>query len=161
MSRIESDLGTGFGLSDIMLGSTPAPRAGATPRSWRDIETTPSSGTFTESKIGLTWEIYELTNKAGQSKYRIEVSVERVTKGLGGFTARIVDNLGRTLGREQRGMNRLSFAFDRTAAAAPTLVEYLTVNLADATNGEYRLRVSVVDQETRLRRERVTTFHIK
>jgi GWxTD domain-containing protein len=161
MSRIESDLGSGFGLSDILLGSAPAPRGGNAPRSWRDIETTPSSGTFSDAKIGLTWEIYELTNRNGQSKYRIEVAVERVTKGLGGFTARIVDNLGRTLGREQRGMNRLAFAFDRTAPAANTLVEYLTVNLADATAGEYRLRVSVVDQETRQRRERTSTFHIK
>ena len=84
-----------------------------------------------------------------------------MTKGLSGFAARVVDNLGRTVGREQRGMNRLSFGFDRTAPASPTLVEYLTINLSDASAGEYRLRVTVTDQATRLRRERVSTFHVK
>ena len=160
-SRVESDLGVGFGMSDVLLGTAPAPRGGGAARSWRDIETIPSAGTFSDPRVGLTWEIYELTNRDGQAKYRIDIAVERITKGLSGFTARVVDNLGRTIGREQRGMNRLSFGFDRTAPAMNTLVEYLTINLSDASAGEYRLRVTVTDQATRQRRERVSTFHIK
>jgi hypothetical protein len=161
MTRVESDLGSGFGISDVLLGTAPAPRDGGATRTWRDIETTPSAGTFSDPRIGLVWEIYELTNREGQSKYRIDIAVERVSKGISGFAARVVDNLGRTVGREQRGMNRLSFGFDRTAAATATLVEYLTINLSDATAGEYRLRVSVTDQATRQRRERVTSFNIR
>jgi hypothetical protein len=161
MARVESDLGSGFGMSDVLLGTAPSPRGNGVARGWRDIETTPSAGTFSDPRIGLVWEIYELTNREGQSKYRIDISVERVTKGLSGFAARVVDNLGRTVGREQRGMNRLTFGFDRTSAAANTLVEYLTINLSDASAGEYRLRVSVTDSATRQKRERVSTFHVK
>jgi GWxTD domain-containing protein len=161
LSRIEPDIGSGFGMSDILLGSAPSPREGVVPRGWRDIETTPSAGSFSRARIGLVWEIYELTNTNGQANYTVDISVERITKGLGGFTARVVDGVGRTVGREARGVNKLAISFPRTAAAASTMIEYLTINLADASSGDFRLDVTVTDQRTRRKTTRTTTFRIR
>lgn len=160
LTRLDSDMGLGFGISDIMLGSSPSPRGSAAPSSWRDIQITPGTGNFTSPQIGMVWEVYELGIREGQSKYRIEIAVERVSKGLGGFTARIVDNLGRTLGREQSGVNRLSTAFDRTAAASSKQVEYITLNLGNANAGEYKLTVTVLDQSNSRRVSRTTSFFL-
>ncbi len=160
-ARLQGELSAGFGMSDILLGTSPTPRGGVDPKSWRDIQVTPVSGTFQSPQIGLVWEIYELTARDKESKYRIEVTVERVSKGLGGFTARLVDNLGRTVGRESSGLNRLSVSFDRTAPESTTNVEFLTLNLGNASSGEYKLNISVLDQNTGQRTQRGTSFWIR
>jgi GWxTD domain-containing protein len=161
VTRLDGDLPAGFGMSDILLGSAPRPGQSSAPRSWRDIETTPNPGIFRSAQVGLVWEIYDAAAREGQAKYNIEVAVERVHKGLARFSARIVDGVGRTLGREERGMNRLVIRFDRVAPAASTLVEYLTINLGQASAGEYRLQVVITDQETGQKTSRSTAFHIR
>lgn len=161
VARVDFEAGRGYGMSDILLGSTPTPRGGAAPQRWTDIDIAPNTGVFAGSRIGLVWEIYEPFIREEQAKYRIDITVERVSRGFGGFTARVLDGLGRTLGREQRGTDRLSIAFDRVAPPANTLVEYMTLDMGEGSFGEFRLTITIIDQNSRRTTSKSTTFFIR
>lgn len=164
MSRIDPERTNGFGMSDVLLGGKPALKNGARAAGrWTDVEIEPNAGTYNAgSSIGMVWEMYDIVPAAGQAKYRLSVAVDRVDRtGIGRIAARLVDGIGRTLGREQAGRNNLTISFDRTVAAAPTLVEFLSLDLSEASPGEYRLRVEVTDMSSGLKTSRETAFRIR
>jgi len=164
MTRLNPEGSVGFGMSDVLLGDAPKLRdANAAAKHWTDIDIEPNAGIFrARSQIGLVWEMYELAARDGQSKYRLAVTVERVTKGgAAGFAARLFDGLGRSVGREERGRDRLTVSFDRAVASANTLVEYLSLDLSDSPSGEYRLRVDITDLANQKKTSRQTAFTIR
>jgi hypothetical protein len=151
----------GFGMSDILLGTPPSSRSNDIASSWRDVATTPVAGSFGTTKVGMVWEVYDVTSKDGRSRYSIDVAVERVQKGVRGFAARVVDDVGRTVGREQRGTNRIDIRFDREVAALPRIVDFLTLDMRDAGKGEYRLHVIITDRETGAKTTRDSRFVLR
>lgn len=164
MTRINPEANVGFGMSDVLLGDPPKVRdANAGAKRWTDINIEPNAGIFAaRAQIGLVWEIYELAARDGQNKYRLAVTVERVTKGgASGFAARLFDGLGRSVGREQRGRDRLTVSFDRAVASANILVEYLSLDLSDSPSGEYRLHVDITDLANQKKTSRQTAFIIR
>jgi hypothetical protein len=164
MSRLDPVPTTGFGMSEVLIGTKPELRgASAAARRWTDVAMDPSAGLFTAgSPIGLLWEMYDFSAREGSAKYRIAITVDRVDRtGVAGFAARLVDGVGRTLGRQQTTRSNLTISFERTAAAARTLVEFLSLDLADATSGAYRLRVEVTDMVTGQKTSRQTEFRIR
>jgi GWxTD domain-containing protein len=164
MSRLDPVPTTGFGMSEVLLGGKPALRVASGPaRRWTDVAMEPNAGTFAAgSSIGLLWEMYDFAERDGSTKYRIAITVDRVDRtGVAGFAARLVDGLGRTLGRQQTTRSNLTISFERSAAAAPALVEFLSLDLADATAGAYRLRVEVTDSGTGQKTSRQTEFRIR
>ncbi len=146
MSRLNPEPATGFGMSDILLGDKPVVD-GAAPKRWSDVRMRPDVGRFASgASIGLLWEMYDLAPRDGSNKYRVSIVVERSDRSaVGSFAARLVDGLGRTLGRAERSRDKLTIAFDRSAAAASTLVEMLSLDLSDASAGSYQLRVEIAD----------------
>jgi GWxTD domain-containing protein len=164
MARVEPDATAGFGMSDLLLGSRPTVREGvAAPARWSDVAITPSVGTVAAgSPIGIVWEMYELAQKDGASRYRVAITVERSDRGgVGGLAARVLDGVGAALTREARGRDRLTVTFDRTARGAPALVEFLSLDLATSPPGAYRLRLEITDLESRRRVARETAFRIR
>ena len=164
ITRLNPEVGTGFGMSDVLLGSTPTPSdASSVPKRWTDISMQPSVGEYVKgSSIGLLWEMYDLIAKDGQNKYRLAVTIERVNKGgAAGFAARVFDGLGKTLGRAQGGRDQLTISFDRTVPSANTLVEFLKLDLSDSPSGAYRLRVDVTDLANQRKTTRQTSFRIQ
>lgn len=163
MTRINSESTTGFGMSDILLGDKPTLRDGAAPRRWRDVTIEPSLGRYSRgTSVGLIWEMYDLFARDGGSKYRVAIGVERTDRTAAGrLAARLVDGLGRTVGREQSSRDKLTIAFDRSAAAAGTLVEFLSLDLSDSSAGTYRLRVEITDLGNGKKTSRTTEFRIK
>ncbi len=164
MTRVDAESNSGFGMSDILFGDNPKPRDASAPATrWTDIAVEPNPGIFrSATPIGLVWELYELVARDGQHKYRLAVTVERITRGgASGLAARMLDGLGRTVGRAQTGRDRLTISFDRTVASAPTLVEYLSLDLSNPPAGEYRLRVEITDLATQKTASRVTQFLIR
>jgi len=108
------------------------------------------------------WEMYDLVPRDGTVSYRLSVVVERTDRSAAGsFAARLVDGLGRTVGREQTSRDRIAIGFDRTAAAAGTVVEFLSLDLSDQSAGNYRLRVEVTDRATGRKTSRLTEFTIR
>lgn len=163
LTRLDPQPTSGFGMSDVLLGDSPKPKSESGGRRWTDFTMQANVGIFAaRAPIGMLWELYELAERDGQNRYRLAVSVERVTKGgASGFAARLFDGVGRTLGREQRGRNSLTISFDRAVAAANTLVEYLSLDLSDSPVGEYRLRVESTDLVSQKKASRETTFCIR
>jgi hypothetical protein len=148
----------------VLLGSKPELRNGLTrPSRWRDIEITPNAGSLTRgSSIGLLWEMYDLVPKDGQTKYRVAITVERSDRdGVAGFTLRVLDNLGRAVGRAQQSRDRFTISFDRQGSALPVLVEYLSLDMTQAPAGGYRLRVEVTDLANQKKTARNTAFIVR
>jgi hypothetical protein len=151
-------------MSDVLLGSKPSPRNEASaPRSWRDVAITPGVGEFAAGgTLGLLWEVYEAGIRDGNARYRVTITVERVDRsGVSGFSLRVLEGLGRAVTRTQRGRDKFSITFDRTAAAAPTLVEYLSLDLSGSPAGGYTLRLDVEDLVSRNKTSRTTEFRIR
>jgi len=164
MTRVNAEASTGFGMSDVLLGDAPKPNDSAIgAKRWTDLAISANTGSFAaRTPIGMVWELYELAPRDGQNRYRMAVSVERVGKGgIAGLAARLLDGVGRSIGREQRGRDKLTISFDRTVAAANTLVEYLSLDLADSPAGEYRLRIDITDLVTQKATSRQTEFFIR
>jgi GWxTD domain-containing protein len=164
MARLDPATNVGFGMSDVLLGNKPELRSGVvTPSRWRDIAITPSVGSYARgSSLGLLWEMYDLVPKDGQTKYRVAITVERSDRdGVGGFTLRVLDNLGRAVGRAQQSRDRFTISFDRQGGALPVLVEYLSLDMTQAPSGGYRLRVEVTDLANQKKTARNTEFRIR
>lgn len=161
--RVNPDASSGFGMSDILLGNKPAPKDGQATRRWSDVAINAGTGSYARgTSVGMLWELYELAARDGNSKYRVSIAVERTDRSaVGNFAARVFDGLGRTLGREQTSRDKLTISFDRTAAASPTLVEYLSLDLSDASPGTYRLRIDVLDLTNAKKTSRQTEFVIR
>jgi GWxTD domain-containing protein len=164
MARLVPFTSTGFGMSDVLLGTKPVPRDPLqTPRSWREVDIVPGVGEFTQgASIGLLWELYELGARDGNSRYRVVIAVEREGRdGAAGFGFRALDGVGRAVGRTQLSRNKFTITFDRQAAAARATVDYLSLDLAESPPGTYRLRVEVQDLTTQRRTSRDTQFRIR
>ncbi len=164
MARLDPATNVGFGMSDVLLGNKPELRSGVvTPSRWRDIAITPSVGSYARgSSLGLLWEMYDLVPKDGQTKYRVAITVERSDRdGVSGFTLRVLDNLGRAVGRAQQSRDRFTISFDRQGGALPVLVEYLSLDMTQAPSGGYRLRVEVTDLANQKKTARNTEFRIR
>ncbi len=164
VTRLDAVKGTGFGMSDILLGNAPAPReATVAPKRWRDVTMEPSVGSYAAgSPIGLVWEMYDLAERDGQNNYRLSIVVERASKGGVAFAAaRLLDGLGRVVGRTKNERDRLTISFDRAVASASTLVEFLKLDLSNSPAGEYRLRVEVIDLQNQMKTSRQTEFRIR
>ena len=164
MSRLDPTTNVGFGMSDVLLGSKPELRNGLTrPSRWRDIEITPNAGSLTRgSSIGLLWELYDLVPRDGSTTYRVAISVEREDRmGATGFAVRLLDNVGRAVGRAQQSRDRFTISFDRQGSALPVLVEYLSLDMTQAPAGGYRLRVEVTDLANQKKTARNTGFIVR
>ena len=164
MSQLSPVSNVGFGMSDVLLGSKPELRDGVTtPSRWRDIAITPNVGSVARgSSIGLLWEMYDLVPRDGVTKYRVAITVEREDrKGAVGFAVRVLDNLGKAVGRAKQSRDRFTIAFDRQGSARPVLVEYLSLDMTQAPPGGYRLRVEVTDLANQKSTARNTGFRVR
>lgn len=165
MARLTPSVNVGFGMSDVLLGSKPELRSGVTaPTRWRDIAMTPNVGSIAQgSSLGLLWEMYDLVPRDGVTKYRVAITVEREDrKGAVGFAVRVLDNVGRAVGRtQQQSRDRFTISFDRQGSALPVLVEYLSVDMSKAPAGGYRLSVEVTDLSNQKKTARNTEFRIR
>ncbi len=163
MTRINPENTVGFGMSDILLGNKPTARDGVAPKRWSDIAVVPSQGTYERgAAVGMVWEMYDLVAREGSSKYRLAVEVQRADRStLGSFAARVVDRLGQTVGREQTSRNKIVIGFERTAAAAATIVEFFSLDLSEQSSGQYRLRVEITDLGNGKKTSRSTEFTIR
>lgn len=163
MTRINPESTVGFGMSDILLGNKPTARDGVAPKRWSDVAVVPSQGTYERgAAVGMVWEMYDLVAREGSSKYRLAVEVQRADRStLGSFAARVVDRLGQTVGREQTSRDKIVIGFDRTAAAAATIVEFFSLDLSEQSSGRYRLRVEITDLGNGKKTSRSTEFTIR
>ena len=161
--RLTPQSTTGFAMSDVLFGSKPTTAAGTTASRWTDVNTVPGDGVYdVGAPIGLVWELYELTAAEGASRYNVTISVNRVgRRGALGFTLRALDGLGRAVGRAGETNGNIVISFDRTAKAAPALVEFLSLDMGQAPRGRFALRIDITDRGSGQRVSRETEFTVR
>ncbi len=160
-TAVDAPRPSGFALSDVLLVTAASTPTGNAAR-WRDLNVTPSIGTYRAGdKIGLAWETYDLTETGGNNKYRIALHVERLKRtGAAGLAIRLVDQLGALLKQERATSDQLTLTFDRTVAARPIQVDYLALDWQGDARGEYRLVLTITDLQTNKITNRETRFRI-
>ena len=138
----------GFGLSDLLVAHNVLPRILDGPvRRWSDFNISPIAGAIGEAvPIALLWETYGLAGDAGGSRYRVALTFERV-RGAGpiGLVARVASGVSEARGRSAKGRGKVTIQFERTVPTQPVTVDYLTLDVGDASPGQYRLQVTVTD----------------
>jgi GWxTD domain-containing protein len=145
---LRDDEATGFairgtGLSDILLGTTMADDGGAA--RWQDARVTPLIGALSGQRtIALLWESYELAGDDGTARFEVQVQLRRVRGSADRIVARVIGALAAVAGVD-RNADGVAIRYSRATAAAPVIVEQLTLDLGDTPPGEYTVHVEVRD----------------
>jgi GWxTD domain-containing protein len=145
---LRDDAATGFtlrgaGISDILLGTSLTDVSGA--ESWRETNVTPLLGSLRGQRtVALVWETYDLASEAATSRYDVVVQVSRVRGRADRVVASVVGALASVAGID-RNEDGVAIRYSRTTAAAPVLVEQLTIDLGATPPGEYVIVVQVRD----------------
>jgi hypothetical protein len=151
---------SGFGVSDILLATRARERRGATPRRWSDLDITPQVGAMRPgAALALVWETYGLGSAEGRAEYTVTITARRERGTVGRVTARILGGVsgraGITAGRDQ-----VVIQFDRVASAAPVVVDYFDLSLAESPEGRYAITLKITDKSTGRVSERSTVVEI-
>ena len=152
---------TGFGMSDVMLG-TRLSESTATPERWRDVRVQPSAGTFRVGEaIGILWENYELKTDGGSVKYRVHINVNRdAGSGIANIAARIRSAFGNRILGQSNGNGDIEIAFPRNAPARNITVEAMSLDLGSVPAGKFHLKVEITDLVTGKKTSRTTEFFV-
>lgn len=161
-SRIELLPGGGFGASDILIADSLSPRNGAAER-WSDFEIAPNVGRVHRGKsFAMLWESYDLhAIPNGNISYNVTITLRREKGGgLGALAAKIIGGVKSAIGITGSGSDRISLTFPRQAPARSVAVDYVTLDLGDATPGNYVIAVEITDlaNQRKVTRERPLTI---
>jgi GWxTD domain-containing protein len=141
---------TGFGASDLLVAERVAARDGVAARRWRDLIVAPNAGTFRRGEpIGLVWETYGLqAAPEGGARYRVTVTVERrFGSKASAFVANVIGGVtGATgLSARENDKGRAALRFERSAPATDVALDWLTLDMGNASAGRYLVTVEVLD----------------
>ena len=157
------DTARGFALSDILLTVGASPDTPRDASSWRTLGLQPSNGVYRAgSKIGLVWEIYDLSTQQEANRYRVSITVSRAKRsGAAAFALQLLDRVGTVIKRSEPKTDQVTLSFDRTSRSQKTQVEYLSLDGLGETGGEYQLHVAVTDLVAKSTSVRETTFRVR
>jgi hypothetical protein len=137
----------GFGMSDVLLATQIGDRSGSATR-WSSVTVTPLVGALArDAQLGLLWENYEFGDRSGSASYHVVVTIQRERARAGRIAAQVVRSLGGVVGRAA-SQDRVTFKYDRLAAATPVIVDEVTLSLGGTPPGSYWLTVEVSDDVT-------------
>jgi GWxTD domain-containing protein len=146
-SRIELIPGGGFGVSDILVADSVAPANGSAGR-WSDFRIAPNVGRVKRgNSFAMLWETYDLQKMAnGTSSYNVTITLRREKGGgIGAFAAKIIGGVKSAIGITGNGSDHISLTFPRQVPAHAVAVDYVTLDLGEATPGNYMIDVDITD----------------
>lgn len=160
---VSVDTTSGFGLSDLLLGTNPRSSGSAAPARWRDVSIAPTTGAFSWAQpIGVIWEAYDLVPDNGSVRYRVNLTVDRTFKSLlRGLVARVAAFSKNVVERDLRGLGSVSIGFEQLRAAAPTITDFLSIDLNGSVPGTYKLTIEIEDLVAKRKTSRTTTFELR
>ncbi len=138
---------SGFGSSDVLIGTRVMAPANAESARWSDFTVAPVNGNALRrgQPLDLLWEVYEPTAVDGTARYRVSIVVQRVEgRGLVGVTAKLAGTLRDAVVRSG-GTDRVAVEYDRSVAGGPVRTEYLRLDLGSARAGRYVISVTTRD----------------
>ncbi len=156
------DTTSGFGISDLLLGTNPQ-RVGSTdPARWRDISIAPTTGVFPWAQsVGVVWELYDLAPADGSVKYRVNLHLQRTfATSLKGFVARIAAYSKNVMERNGSGTGTVAVAYDQSRPASAIVADFVSVNLDGSVPGTYKLTIEIEDLVSKRITRRTTTFDL-
>jgi len=156
------DSSTGFGISDLLMGTNPQRVGTGDPARWRDISIAPTTAVFPWSQaVGVVWEAYDLTPENGSVRYRIHLSLGRTfTSDMKGFVARIAAYSKNVMERDGSGTGSIAVSYEQARPAKAIVPDFLSVNLKGSVPGTYRLTIEIEDLVSKRRTSRTTTFDL-
>lgn len=138
---------SGFGSSDVLLGTRVTAPAAIDRARWSEftIEPLRGNGVRRGQPIDLLWEVYEPAPIDGTARYRVSIVVQRIERGgLVGVSARVVGTVRDAVMRNS-GNDRIAVEYDRVVPASPVRTESLRLDLGSARSGRYLLTVTMRD----------------
>lgn len=161
--RASPDTAKGFGISDILLTDGTANETPVGVNNWKALGLQPSNGVYRAgSKVGLVWEIYELSAQQETNKYRVAISVSRTTRdGAAAFALQLLDRVGTVIRQSEPKTDRVTVSFDRTLHSHGTQVEYVLLDGLGESAGDFQLRLEVTDLVTKKVNVRETIFRVR
>ncbi|MDQ8155211.1 MAG: GWxTD domain-containing protein, partial [Gemmatimonadota bacterium] len=147
--------GNALALSDVVVASR-VEASGAATR-WYELDITPAPDTIARAGgVALAWEIYRLGARNGAAQYTVRLVLEKAQKSLAG---RIVAQIGGLVGT-QRGDDRVTLTFDRTAPGRAVTLEHVALSLREAPAGRYTLTIEITDKVSGTTARRSTTLRL-
>jgi len=156
------DTSSGFGMSDLLLGTNPQRAGTRDPVRWRDVSIAPTTGAFPWSQaIGVVWEAYDLTPQDGNVRYKVSLRLARTFQsGVKGFIARIAAYTKNVIERDGSGTGSVQVEYEQSRPAGPIITDFLSVNLKGSVTGTYRLTIEIHDLVSKRSTQRTTTFDL-
>jgi hypothetical protein len=137
----------GFGLSDLLIGTSITAPSNADSARWTDYRIAPVTGNALPVRrpVDLLWEVYEPAARDGSVRYRVAISVQRVERsGLIGVVARLGGSVRDAVVRSS-GRDRIGVEYERTAAVRSRRTELIRLDLGNARAGRYVMTLEVTD----------------
>ncbi len=137
----------GFGMSDVLVAASAAPRTGAA-RRWDDLAIQPNGATVApRSRFAMVWEVYDLTPGAdGRVRWRVRIKRER------GEMVMREDMQDVLVGSAKAGSRVLAsessapdLAYVRDASDGTAILENIVFGLDEATAGHHVVNVTIDD----------------
>ncbi|HKS05644.1 MAG TPA: GWxTD domain-containing protein [Gemmatimonadaceae bacterium] len=150
---------TGPGISDLLLASkVDAPAQ--TPARWRDLAMVPALGVIPrDARVDLVWENYDFASRAGSAEYSVSITIARQRSAAGAIVAAVTGALA-SVARIDTKPERVVIAFDRATSHANTLVDVVSLNLANTPAGTYTITLDVRDRVSGVSYTRASTVTI-
>jgi GWxTD domain-containing protein len=156
------DSSSGFGISDLLLGTNPQRVGGKDPVRWSDVSLAPTTAVFPWAQaVGVVWEAYDLTPENGSVRYKVNLQLARTFEStMKGFIARVAAYTKNVIERDGSGTGSVQVTYEQTRPAGPIITDFLAVNLRGSVPGTYRLTIEIEDLVAKRTTRRTTTFDL-
>ena len=156
------DTSSGFGMSDLLLGTNPQRVGGRDPLRWSDVNIAPTTGVFPwEQAVGVVWEAYDLAPEDGNVRYKVNLQLARTFQpGMKGFIARVAAYTKNVIERDGSGTGTVQVEYEQKRPAGPIITDFLSVNLRGSVTGSYRLTIEIQDLVSNRITRRTTSFEL-
>lgn len=162
--RVEPELRTGFGVSDLLLGEA-SPTGGALPASaatWRDLALRPSVGVYAEGeRVAVGWETYGLTDSASVHRWQVAIRITRGDASGRPFALRWLDRAGALLGAGGERGTVASVRYTRSAPALARQAESVILDWVEPGTGDFTITITITDQHTGATTSRTGTLTVR
>jgi hypothetical protein len=138
---------SGFGVSDLIIGTGITAPPNAASARWSEYRIAPINGNALQAKrpVDLLWEVYAPTARDGNVRYRVAITVQRVeATGLVGIAAKALGGVRDAILRSGPS-NRIAVEYERSAATADVRTESLRLDLGNARAGRYVMTLAITD----------------
>lgn len=138
---------SGFGVSDLVIGTGITAPANLETARWSDYRIAPITGDVlrADKPLDLLWEVYAPSERDGNARYRVSITVQRAEpSGLVGVASRISGRLRNAIVRTSP-TNRVAVEYERSIAPTAVRTESLRLDLSNARAGRYLMTLEISD----------------